>query len=902
MDIVTEIYEKHKSDPNRIIACYRTNENGFTDKLKKGTNFLDGLFLKREVSQRLYHYIHNLKEIPKNKYGWYLKYINLVDGYSGDLSEILREKTIDDLNEQEKLAYCNSSPFRTKGVSEYIIENTQFLKNSDLFTRRCYLRYDVDHPITKMGKEIKIFAQNLNLIKTYSDFLKNKNKFLEDWFYGDEEKRRFIMPVVRECDNVIDYINSLSPDFLEKDYNNIMQKLYCIFNGVDELPKCAHCNNNITVDQFSTPLLKYPKTCSVTCSNKYVENIKNRLKHNNENDKGFFTNVGKNEDKILDCLNIKTRQKQISKYFVDGIDGDVIVEVNEKHHLWAKHVKRDIEKYKEFDRLGYNIIVVWDTLYEKLDRIVKKRVEYENMMREFGINIVFLNYNGFDVVTDTGIQPFLYSKLMGKKKLFEIKTDNFSTKSTIDHIYFDNNFDEKKLSELNVGDKIQTKNGDEQIISITDLNEETSVYDLISVRNSRFFADGILVHNCLLVDEAAHIDEHMLEEFWSAVYPTISNDPDARLIMASTPNGVGNLFHDLWEKAQSDTSEWGYLKVLWNEIPGRDEAWAAGKIKDLGQDKFEQEYECKFLESGGSNIPEDLYNELAAECGQPRLEIEQFKGYKIFDEPDLENKLYVAGVDIAEGVGKCNSCIQILDITDMTNIKQAATYACNTIGPNEFARQLNEIMKHWGKPPLAIERNNTGGGVVINLMDKDYSYPCLVNFAHKQGRVDYGHLKGITSSTNTKFYGVSNMFYFLKTHRRVRLRDLETLKELNTFVKHKNERWARKSDTYLDDRVDALIWALICIHEAVAVQYFTIDMWDDNKKPFSLQPLYEIYGKKDGFRFGTAENNYGVDNIVMPLGDFDPNMQEMLDAGWLTPEMDHESGFRSYEPSPYQFL
>jgi hypothetical protein len=409
--------------------------------------------------------------------------------------------------------------------------------------------------------------------------------------------------------------------------------------------------------------------------------------------------------------------------------------------------------------------------------------------------------------------------------------------------------------------------------------------------------------NCLVVDEAAHIEAHILEEFWSAVYPTISNDEDARILMSSTPNGVGNLFHELWEKSQEDNSSWGSLKVYWHEIDGRDESWAKDKRRDLGDEKFEQEYECKFLESGGSNIPEDLYNELAKGCIQPRIELTQFDGYKIYKEPNLEDRIYVAGVDIAEGVGECNSAIQILDVTDMSNIEQVAVYANNEVGPNEFARQLNEIMMHWGKPPLAIERNNTGGGLVIKAMDTEYHYPALVNFAFKQGRVDYGHLKGITSSTNTKYYGVMNMFYFLKTHRRVRLRDIKTLEELNTFVRHKNEKWARKSDSYYDDRVDALIWALICVHEAVAQQFFTVNMWDDNKKPFGLEPLYEIYGRgANRYRFGTEDNNWGVDKLVMPSGMGDPFIDEMNDVGWLLPEQDAQRGWRSYEPSPYQYL
>jgi len=452
--------------------------------------------------------------------------------------------------------------------------------------------------------------------------------------------------------------------------------------------------------------------------------------------------------------------------------------------------------------------------------------------------------------------------------------------------------------DLKVGDKIY---GGVSIIDIVLETNDGFVYEFLEISDTHtYFSNGFLNRQCLLVDEMSFVEPNIMEAFWSAVYPTISSSKKAKILIASTPNGVGNLFHTLWEKAISgENSGWGNIMVKWSDLPGKDEEWARQERLTLGDDKFDQEYDCKFLESGESVLPEDLYNDLQRSCIKPRMTFEG-ETYKVFKEPDIENRIYCAGVDIGEGVGECNSTINIMDITELTNVEQVATYASNDVGPHEFARIVNEIMKQWGKPPLAVERNNSGGGVVISQLEKEYNYPNLLNFSIKQGRIDYGHLKGVTSSTNTKYHGVMNMFYWLKSHRRVILHDIDTLKELNTFVRHKNEKWGRKSASYKDDRVDALIWSLICIHEMAVTQFYSVIVKDDNNKPFQIEPLYAPYGTKDSkYRIGDEENNWGVDALLMPGISDDPFMDELNSMGWTNIGDENQSNWSSYEPISY---
>ena len=100
--------------------------------------------------------------------------------------------------------------------------------------------------------------------------------------------------------------------------------------------------------------------------------------------------------------------------------------------------------------------------------------------------------------------------------------------------------------------------------------------------------------NCLLLDECAFIEpESILEDFWRSVFPTLSRSKKSKVLIASTPNGTGNLFHKLYEG--SERGENGFVTeiVPWYDIPGRDEKWKQEQLAALGSvESFLQEYEC----------------------------------------------------------------------------------------------------------------------------------------------------------------------------------------------------------------------------------------------------------------------------------------------------------------------
>jgi hypothetical protein len=70
----------------------------------------------------------------------------------------------------------------------------------------------------------------------------------------------------------------------------------------------------------------------------------------------------------------------------------------------------------------------------------------------------------------------------------------------------------------------------------------------------------------------------------------------ARLTVASTPNGRHNLFHDLWHSG----GDWSRHFIHWSANPDFTDTWALEKQKLLTRTQWAQEFGCDFVASGES--------------------------------------------------------------------------------------------------------------------------------------------------------------------------------------------------------------------------------------------------------------------------------------------------------------
>ena len=103
----------------------------------------------------------------------------------------------------------------------------------------------------------------------------------------------------------------------------------------------------------------------------------------------------------------------------------------------------------------------------------------------------------------------------------------------------------------------------------------------------------------LILDEAAFIDK--VDVIWTAAQQTLATGGDC--IALSTPNGVGNWFHQQWVGAESGDNEFNTIRLHWTDHPDRDQTWRDEQNKILGPSQAAQECDTDFLTSGESVVP-----------------------------------------------------------------------------------------------------------------------------------------------------------------------------------------------------------------------------------------------------------------------------------------------------------
>lgn len=487
----------------------------------------------------------------------------------------------------------------------------------------------------------------------------------------------------------------------------------------------------------------------------------------------------------------------------------------------------------------------------------------------------------FEILTDEGFRDFK-GLIVGTNPSKILIT--FSNKKALvctpkHKIVVDSKFNYVYARDLQVGSKIYNNI---EVESINPYTNDDLVYELLEVSNNhRYFANGILSHQCLVLDELAFIDNHLVEQFWKSVYPIISSSKKSKIFVASTPNGTGNLFHELYVGALEGKNGWHSERVDWWEVPGRDEEWKEKTIRTLGSvEAFSQEFCNEFIQTGESSINEKLFNDLKAEIMQPEFIYDEGK-YLLWDS-FKQDRVYVAGVDISEGVGEAASVIQILDVTDLRNITQVASYHDRNISPYNFTAKLFDILQHWGAPLALIERNNCGAQVVDQLKNT-LNYENIVSY----GIREQTNKIGVQAHTNTKYKGIVNMRYWVNELRAVRIRDINTLIELKNFIRYDNGTWGAKpgADSW-DDRVMSLIWALVILENELAEKYFEVVEYDANKKPLKIRPL--DFGIKYYVNPASSYNNEKDKTAYMPLpiimqGNNEDNFSDVSDLqehGW----------------------
>ncbi|WP_010174867.1 hypothetical protein [Bacillus coahuilensis] len=223
---------------------------------------------------------------------------------------------------------------------------------------------------------------------------------------------------------------------------------------------------------------------------------------------------------------------------------------------------------------------------------------------------------------------------------------------------------------------------------------------------------------------------------WDSLKPALGET--GKFIGISTPNGFGNLFHRFWTQGE----ERGFRKTqihwtsrpdrvgsieLFNELEERRKRrlqptteqvervkavshWYEMECKDMDDDKFSQEYEMNFLNSGrpAFSISKVLkqFDNVLDKFNKLNDHIEQYKK----PEAGVE---YIAAFDTSEGTGGDNNAFGIFT----RDGEQVLEYACNNVPLRNFTDEVVGLCRLYNDALLVVERNNTGIGAIERIQE-----------------------------------------------------------------------------------------------------------------------------------------------------------------------------------------
>jgi hypothetical protein len=305
--------------------------------------------------------------------------------------------------------------------------------------------------------------------------------------------------------------------------------------------------------------------------------------------------------------------------------------------------------------------------------------------------------------------------------------------------------------------------------------------------------------NLLYVDETAIIPNNLAEEFFTAVYPTISAGETTKILLSSTPLGY-NHFWKFWNDAQNNRNGFVPLFIPYWEIPGRDEKWAETQRKLLGELKYNQEVLCNFLGSSLTLIDAGTIGQLS-----PTPPIYSKDGLDVFEKAE-KNRVYVIVADTAKGVEGDYSAFSVIDATEVP-YKQVAKYRDNKISPLLYPSIIYKVAKEFNDAYVLIEINTSEQVAEILYGEYEYENIVFVNrTTHGQsvtGGFGGGKTQlGVITDKKVKRIGCSN-FKSLVEEKKLLIRDVDTISEISTFIQKRNSYQA--DEGYHDDLVMPLV-------------------------------------------------------------------------------------------------
>jgi len=357
-------------------------------------------------------------------------------------------------------------------------------------------------------------------------------------------------------------------------------------------------------------------------------------------------------------------------------------------------------------------------------------------------------------------------------------------------------------------------------------------------------------YNVIFLDEFAFIPNHIADDFFASVYPTISSGQSTKVIIVSTPRGM-NHFYRMWHDSERSKNEYVPTEVHWSEVPGRDQKWKEQTIANTSEQQFKVEFECEFLGSVDTLINVSKLRNLVYE--DP---IKRSAGLHVYEEPKEQNN-YLITVDVARGIGNDYSAFVVFDITEFP-YKVVARYKNNEIKPMLFPNIINQVGKGYNNAWILVEVNDIGDQVANILhFDLEYDNILMCSMRGRAGQIvgtGFSGKKsqlGVRTTAAVKKLGCSNLKLLIEDDKLI-TKDYDIISELTTFIQRHNSFEAEEGCN------DDLVMCLVIFAWLVAQDYFKEMTDNDVRKRIYEEQKNQI--EQDMAPFGFISD--GLDDMI----------------------------------------
>lgn len=381
------------------------------------------------------------------------------------------------------------------------------------------------------------------------------------------------------------------------------------------------------------------------------------------------------------------------------------------------------------------------------------------------------------------------------------------------------------------------------------VNEYKKSIFYIGSAGARAFGHGDTINNLHVSELSRWPNEETLMVGLMQAVPM-----SGRIIIETTANGVGDYFHSLWKK--SNTQERSFtphflpwfddpkysLPVFGEFIATEEEQelantyklnneqlnWRRWKIHELADnmDAFNEQFpsnpEEAFIVSGNPIWPPTLLKKYLRRCEPAKWTGNIIGAYEVFFEENEKGYLkvwkkptpghtYVIGGDVAEGIEvpvdgpkserRDYSCAVVMD----RNTAEIVAVWHGHIDGDQFGRQLEALGRWYNFAFIGIERNFQGLAPLMTLRDLNYPRIYYRERIGQQGDPLTAEM-GWKTTRETRPMMIDEFSKWLREER-LSIYDTEILGEMMSFVRYPDGQ-GRSASNAFDDRVMAL---MICV-------------------------------------------------------------------------------------------